>query len=69
MVEWITIKRFAELTGYTDQAVRDKIRGGVWLEGTVWKRAPDNRILINTRRFDAWVEGKEAACESAAPAA
>ena len=54
----LTIKRFAKLTGYSEAAVRAKISGGVWLQGDVWLKAPDGRILISTGRFTRWAEGR-----------
>jgi hypothetical protein len=60
--DWIRIKKFCELTGYTDQAAREKIRGGVWREGIVWKTPPNCRdVLISQAGYDAWVEGQESA--------
>lgn len=55
-VKWVTIKRFAELTGYTEDAIRSKIKRGDWLEGHVWKKADDGRILISVEGFNQWVE-------------
>lgn len=55
-MRYVTVKRFSELSGYTEAAVRAKIRDGVWLEGGVWKRAPDGRILIDVKSYTAWVE-------------
>ncbi len=54
---FVTINKMAELTGYTEDAIRSKINRGVWLEDDVWKRAPDNRILISIKGFHRWVEG------------
>lgn len=56
----VTINKFAELTGYTEKAVRHKIDLGVWVEGRVWRKAPDNRILINIEEYDRWAEGVQA---------
>ncbi len=61
MLDWITIKRFCELTGYSDDAVRAKKSQGVWREGIVWTEAPDGRVLISQSGYDAWVEGQESA--------
>lgn len=61
MLDWITIKRFCDLTGYSDDAVRSKISQGVWREGIVWDKAPDGRVLISQSGYDAWVEGQESA--------
>jgi hypothetical protein len=56
-VSWVTIKKAAELTGYTEAAIRSKIAEGVWVEGKVWKRAPDGRPLISMEGYEAWVDG------------
>ncbi len=54
----VTIGKFSVLTGYTEDAIRAKVERGVWLEGLVWFRAPDGRVLISLRGYDAWVEGQ-----------
>jgi hypothetical protein len=59
VIDWITVPRFCALTGYTDDAVRSKISQGVWREGTIWTKAPDNRVLISQIGYDLWVEGRE----------
>lgn len=33
--KYITIRKFEELTGYTEEAVRAKIKRGDWLEGAI----------------------------------
>lgn len=53
----VTIRRFAELTGYSQAAVRAKIEKGVWGEG-IWIKAPDGRILMSIGEFELWVEGQ-----------
>lgn len=35
------------LSGYTPDGVRSKIKRGDWLEGALWVKAPDGRILID----------------------
>jgi hypothetical protein len=57
VLDWVTIKRFCDLSGYSDDAVRAKL-GNVWREGIVWTKAPDNRVLISLSGYDAWVEGR-----------
>ncbi len=56
MVRWVRISRFCELTGYTKDAVYTKIQRGHWLEGVLWKRAPDGNILMNLEAYEKWVE-------------
>ena len=41
------IKKFCELSGYTDKAVRRKIQDHVWIERQHWRRAPHGHILID----------------------
>lgn len=54
-VKWVLIKRFAELTGHSENAVRQKIEKGVWCDGVEWKRGPDGRIRISVEAYDEWV--------------
>ena len=56
MVRYKTIKQFAAESGYTESAIRAKCSNGIWLEGQVWIRAPDNKPLINVDGYHAWVE-------------
>lgn len=56
-VRHVTIERFHELSGYTPDAVRSKIKRGDWLEGAVWIKAPDGRILIDLEGYERWVTG------------
>jgi len=55
-MKWLTIRKFAAETGYSEDAIRSKIERGEWLEGHVWKKAPDGRVLINVEGFESWVE-------------
>ena len=55
-VNWLTIRKFAEQTGYSEHAIRSKIRDGVWLENHVWIKAPDNRVLVSVEGYNQWVE-------------
>ncbi|GIZ52490.1 excisionase [Noviherbaspirillum aridicola] len=57
-LEWILIPLFSKLTGYTENAIRCKIRDGVWLEGKHYRRAQDGRITMNLRAYYRWVEEK-----------
>ncbi|WP_413911857.1 excisionase [Candidatus Skiveiella danica] len=55
-VRYMTIKRFADWSGYTPDAIRTKVRDGVWREGLEFKRAPDGRVLIDVEGYNEWVE-------------
>jgi hypothetical protein len=71
VIRYVLIPHFCASTGYTDKAVRRKIQSGVWLQGQVWRKAPDGRILINMEGYNKWVESqispgsKSAAAQSA----
>ena len=56
-LRFVTIDRFSYLSGYSPDAVRSKIKRGDWLEGQVFIKAPDGRILISTEGYERWVQG------------
>jgi hypothetical protein len=66
-MKWVTIKKAAELSGYSVKAIEAKRANGVWLEGVVWIKAPDGRILISPDAIDEWVEGIVRLPDSKAP--
>ena len=51
-VRYMAIKRFADWSGYTPDAIRTKVRDGVWLEGLEFKRAPDGPVLIAVEGYN-----------------
>jgi hypothetical protein len=58
--QWVLINRLAEITGYSEDAVRHKVKNGTWVQGRVWRKAPDGRIFVNIEEFERWVEsGKQ----------
>jgi hypothetical protein len=44
------------VTGYSVKAMERKIERGDWIEGKVWRHAPDGRILIDLVGYQRWVE-------------
>jgi hypothetical protein len=57
-------------TGYSEHAIRSKIQKGVWMEGRVWRRAPDGKILIDEDGYNEWVEngnGLSSVCDHRLP--
>lgn len=55
-IRFITIKKFAEITGYSEEAVRAKIHRGEWLQDHMFRKAPDGRILIDIEAFNDWAD-------------
>lgn len=56
-VDSVTIRRFAELSGYSEKAVRRKIERGDWLEGFEYHRAPTGGVTIYLPGFNRWAQG------------
>ena len=56
----VTIKKFAELTGLTEEAIRQYRKKGQWIEKIHWVKAPDGRIFIITKAAYAWMQGSVA---------
>jgi hypothetical protein len=56
---YVKPQRFAELTGYTLEAIEKNIGTGVWREGWEYRIAPDRRTLIDMDGYSCWVEGRE----------
>lgn len=54
---YVLLNVAAQMTGYTVKAMQRKIERGDWIEGKVWIRAPDGRILVDMFGFQRWVEG------------
>lgn len=55
-MKWVTIRKFANLSGYSEEAVRQKIKKGIWLYGIHYRKAPDSRILISIKEIEKWIE-------------
>lgn len=55
-MKWVTIRRFSELSGYSAEAVRSKIKKGVWKYRVHFRKAPDGRVLVNIEEIEKWVE-------------
>lgn len=53
-VRFVTIPRAAELTGYSETAIRSKTQTGEWAENREWKWMPDGRKLIDLEGYNAW---------------
>lgn len=56
MLRYVTIPKFSAESGYTEDAIRTKIRDGIWPVNDIWIKAPDGRILISTEGYEKWVE-------------
>lgn len=53
---YVLIPKAAEMTGYTERAIKEKIAKGVWRQGLEWIKAPDGHRMINLPGVARWVE-------------
>lgn len=53
---YVTVRRFSELSGYTESAIYSKMNSGVWIEGVHYKRAPDGKPLMDMEEYYKWAE-------------
>lgn len=56
-MNWVTVKKFSELTGYSQKAIYIKKDRGIWKQDIHWVKSPDGRILLNTTEIVKWMEG------------
>ncbi|WP_019882348.1 MULTISPECIES: hypothetical protein [unclassified Methylophilus] len=56
-INWITLKKLADETGYSEKALREKIARGNFAYGYHYIKAPDGRIHFNKERYNDWVVG------------
>jgi len=55
IMNWVTIKKFSELSGYSEDAIRAKRKKGQWVIDQQFKKAPDGRILISLKGVEKWI--------------
>ncbi len=53
---WVKPRIIAAVFGYTEDAIAKKRQRGIWLEGKIWRKAPDNTIMYCPQEIDIWVE-------------
>lgn len=51
----ILIKKFSELSGYSENAIRMKIKRGIWIQNKHYRRDPQNRIWIIIDAVEKWI--------------
>lgn len=55
---YVTIAGAATAMGLSEGSVRKRIERGIWLERVHYRKAPDNRIYIDLKAIEAWIESK-----------
>ena len=56
MINLITLKKFAEITGYSEGALHKKIYDGVLSEGVHFFKSPDGRIHFSIKEYEKWIK-------------
>lgn len=56
MGRYVTIKHYSQQSGYTEEAIRQKIKKGIWRLSKHVHRAPDGRLMINVEEVEKWIE-------------
>lgn len=59
LTDLVMIAKYAELTGYSNGAIRTKLSRGVWRKGKEWFRAPDGHIFISIKGVERWIKSNK----------
>lgn len=54
-MDLVTIKKFSEISGYSEEAIRQKLKKGIWRYKEHAFKAPDGRILLKPTRIEEWI--------------
>ena len=55
-MNWVRLRKYAEISGDTVDAVKKRRCRGVWIDGRHCKIGPDNKIWINIEEVEKWIE-------------
>lgn len=53
--EWVLINVLERVTGYSDDAIRAKVKKTVWKFGVHWSKAPDGRLVFDVNAVRRWM--------------
>lgn len=54
-LDYVLLAKLAELSGYSEKALRQKISKGQFVEGVHYIRSPDGRIHFHLQRYQDWL--------------
>lgn len=55
---YVTIRMYASGSGFTVNAIRQKICNGVWIEKREYFRTPEGAVMVDRQGVDRWITGK-----------
>lgn len=58
MNDMLTTKALAERTGYSQEAIRMKVKSGVWIRNKHYVKAPDGRLIFIVEMIHQWFKGE-----------
>ena len=60
ILKWVLIVKFAELSGYSQNAIQMKIKNGLWENRVHFIKGPDGKYQINPEEVMKWIENSQA---------
>ena len=54
----VTTEKLSEMTGYTKEAIRMKVKKGVWIKQQHYLKAPDGRLIFIVEMIYQWMKGE-----------
>jgi hypothetical protein len=54
--KWVKTSKYAEISGWSSDALKKKRLSGIWIEGVHWQTGPDKNVFYNWRAIDEWIE-------------
>jgi hypothetical protein len=58
MSGFVTTEKLSEMTGYTKEAIRMKVKTGVWIKQKHYLKAPDGRLIFIVEMIYQWMRGE-----------
>ena len=55
-IVWVTLTKYCELTGETDESVRTRRKRRIWKDGKQSRIGPNGNIWVNVKEAQQWVE-------------
>ncbi len=54
-IDSLKIKKFCELSGWTESAVRHMINKGLWTDGLEYVRMPNKCLYVSIKGYEGWI--------------
>lgn len=48
------------MSGFSEEAIRQYLKKGIWVKDYHWVKSPNGRILIVVKAVNQWIAGKGA---------